>query len=159
MGKLWTIADLKTRFDKKVRAKGKQVCPVCEHKAEILPRSISGSMARVLITWAKDHGTEWVHVKRMLRRLGMDTEAEGGSFAKLHHWGLIERASSCSPRGWWRVTPKGLRYARGEVKVWRTAMTLNIGDKLIGFVREDGKADIREALGKKFDLDELLKGR
>lgn len=158
MGKLWTIAELKARFDKKVRANGKQVCPVCSHKAEILPRSISGkSMARVLVLWSQEWGSEWAHVKRALIAIGLKTEAEGGSFAKLHHWGLIERDND--RRGWWRVTPKGLRYARGEIKIWRTAMTLNIGDKLIGFVREDGKGDIREALGKKFDLDQLLKGR
>lgn len=157
MGKLWTIAELKARFDKKVRAKGKQVCPVCAHKAEILPRSVSGSMARVLVLWAREWGGRWVHVKRALIEIGLKKEAEGGSFAKLHHWGLIERDDD--RRGYWRVTPKGIRYARGEIKISRTLLTLNVGDKRIGFVKEDGKADIREALGKKFDLGELLKGR
>lgn len=156
MARLWLIKELKEAFRHRLRKKHKQKCPVCEQQWVIYSRKISGpGMARVLVLLSRDRGSEWTHVRKFLVALGMRRVASGGSFVKFHHWGFIESKGPNS--GMWRVTEKGHRFVRGEIKAWRTALVQNPGETLLGFVKEDGRASIHEALGTKFNLEDLLK--
>ena len=45
-----------------------------------------------------------------------------GDYAKLRYWGLMEPAGKA---GWWRLTPLGRAFARGEAEVPANALTYN----------------------------------
>lgn len=79
----------------------------------------------------------------------------GGDMVKMRYWGLIEEKPNENQKtrssGYWRLTPKGWRYLKGE-SVPKFAYTF---DKK---AREVSGPDvtIRDALGTDFDYSELM---
>jgi hypothetical protein len=110
-------------------------------------------MATTLQLWAKEYGDSFVHVRKFLERRGLDSQARGGSFTKLRHWGLIE--SKGRQTGYWRITEKGFRYLNGKKKIHKTALVANQDGKVIGYLVEDGKVTIHDALNTKFDRNKI----
>lgn len=140
-GKAWLRAKLSTGAP----------CPLCTQHAQTYRRKINSGMARSLIHMYRTAGTGWVHVKV----IGAGSREEG----KLAYWGLVEEQLGTGLHGgragYWRVTHKGVAFIRKEIRVPKYARIYN--GKVVGFDHAGG-TDIIEALGTRFDYDDLLKG-
>lgn len=139
---------LRPRVDKGVE------CPCCTQFVKVYDkRQITAGMARVLIAMYHDGGDEngYVHITKF-RHI-----EKGGDTAKLRFWGLIEpmpgrRQDGSTRVGWWRVTNLGKSYVRGTTSVPKYAREFKSNvQKLHGEPRT-----IRDALGEKFNYDELM---
>lgn len=118
-------------------------------------------MARALIAIAairEREGDRWVHLRELP---SLQARAGGGDFQKLRHWGLIEGmpkatdANDTNPRsGFWRATPDGVDFVRGGV--WVPAYKLMFNADV--YEDSDEKITIVEAIGTRFDYDEIMSG-
>jgi hypothetical protein len=89
-------------------------------------------------------GTDWVNVT-------FEISSRSREEGKLHWWGLAE---SHEVRGLHRLTPHGALFVRNGLYVPRWALVYN--DRLLG-LDDSEMVDIRQALGDKFDYDELMR--
>lgn len=108
-------------------------------------------MARALIIMYQRNGTEWFHLPSAI--------GYGGDAAKLRYWGLIEESGGIREdggrAGYWRVTGDGEWWALGRTKLAKYALVYN--GRLLGFDAEE-QVVIADALGTKFDYNELMNG-
>lgn len=118
-------------------------CPCCSQRAQVYRRPINTASALFLVHAARDHGTAPFHLPTAYPARG-DT-------AKVRYWGLTEPADG---DGWWRLTDRGVQFARGHLKVPRYALVYD--SRCLGF--EGDPVDVRACLGAKFDLAALLDG-
>lgn len=123
-------------------------CPACERITKEYHRKINAEQARsLIIVVRKVNVGEIFHLRDVLRH----GATSGGSkhAAALRWWGLLEPVAD--ERGWWMVTEKGRLFARGVVRVREYVWEFD-GEPL----EFDGEwVSIREALGNKFDFDQL----
>lgn len=127
-------------------------CPLCRRHVQVYKRQVNAGMARSLITIYR-RGLEqeggWVH-------LPTQVPARSREEGKLAYWGLLEEATEPRPdggrAGWWRVTDKGSDFIHGLITIERYAYVYN--DRVMR--REGDPRTIQQALGKRFDLRELM---
>lgn len=127
-------------------------CPCCDQMVKIYRRAFTAQMARELILLVRAYRREprYYHVRDDLN------VRNGGEFAQMEHWGLIESAvnldSTKRRSGLWKPTTTGCMFVDGQVRV--------IGHGFFydgGLVRWDDDAiDIIEALRSKFNYAELM---
>lgn len=133
-------------------------CPTCERLMKRYDRKLSSAMARNLIRvyWLhkKSPGRAYFHVKEF------DKEGARGEFGVLAMWGLVEEAprdqtGAKKSVGYWRLTPDGVAFVRGETTVPQYVMT-KWASTLLGFCGPS--VGIRECLEatNKFRYDELM---
>jgi hypothetical protein len=122
-------------------------CWMCGRRVHADGRKLDSIMARHLVRLYKRDRVrpdEFVDYRRLMER------GRVGECASLRYWGLAE-PDALRP-GWWRITELGRAFVRGEVtvprKVWVYMRTVRH--------RSKNQTTIREALGDKFDLDEML---
>lgn len=121
-------------------------CVLCEQYARVYRRKLNSGMAQALVMMYRAAGLDWCYRPDVLRDL--KTSAHDNTL--LHYWGLWERGDEV---GWWRVTTLGEEFIRDEIEVPRFAVIYNSE-----LLRLDGPwIDIHQALGDKFDLDELMR--
>lgn len=142
-GKLWLRQQLK---------KGAH-CPLCGQRAQMYHRKINSGMARSLIHMyriAGPHPDRWIHVSQ----IGAKSREEG----KLVHWGLLEEQKAVGLHGgragYWRLTQKGLDFVQGKTTVHSHVFIYD--GRFYGF--DGSQVTIKDALGAKFDYNELLNG-
>lgn len=125
-------------------------CPCCGQNAKLYKRKINSGMARSLIHIYRIGGKGWVHV----RAIGAQSREEG----KLAYWGLLEEQTGVGLHGgragYWRVTDLGEAFLKHGLLVPKYAKVYD--GKVRGFEGDD--VGIREALGTKFNYDDLMKG-
>jgi hypothetical protein len=98
---------------------------------------------------------EWFYLPGTLKgRLNF-----GGDATKSVYWKLIEedngtRDDGSSRSGWWRVTDRGRDFVRNLIGIPKYARIYD--GHLLGFEGEDVR--ITDALGTKFDYNELMQG-
>lgn len=151
---------LRNRIDKGAK------CPCCTQLAKIYRRKLSSSMAYVLMIMVREYrlnGGAWMHVPSMLNRKGLKPHVAAsvrGDWAKLVYWGLIEEEpkpdddTTRRTSGSWRPTGAGIAFCNNAQTVPRYAYVF------------DGRAlrmseeltDIKQALGDRFDYEELMLG-
>lgn len=129
-------------------------CPCCDQMAKVYARTLYAGLAVDLIKawrYVRDGDPfQWFHMPTAISH-------RAGDAAKAAHWGLIEpmpdvRREDGGKAGWWRFTPVGIGWVKGTSSVPRYALIYN---KVLQ--RVDGPPwSIRDALGKEFDLRELL---
>jgi hypothetical protein len=129
-------------------------CPCCTQFAKVYKRKLNASMARDLIV-INGLTHDFVHCASNLRR------SAGREWAKLVHWGLLEEKSGESSvgsphAGYFRITKLGIRFVYDKVKVSKYVFLYD-GRKL-GHQPTTDLISIRDALGDKFDYNELMKG-
>lgn len=94
-------------------------CPCCGGVSKVYARGIHAAMVRGLIKVASSSS-------------GLPPSAfsreEGGDFAKLTHWGLIEQTKET---GAWAITNKGRRWLSGEITI--PHKVLLYGSEVLGF--------------------------
>jgi hypothetical protein len=134
-------------------------CLCCGQMCKNYTRPLNAPMARSLIwlvRYSQAKADKWV-----------DLAAEAPAFvhksrelAKLKKWGLIEEKPSESKRGArtsgiWRPTERGIKYARGEIAL--SSHVVLYDNHVLEFSKKP--TTIRKSLGKRFDFDELWRGR
>jgi hypothetical protein len=141
-----------------LRAGGSGDCPTCDRYASIYKRGLNKSMAYGLVAFSRQFQVgEWVDVPEWKAGVGL---WQSNDAAQLRHWGLLESQASVVKRsnmaedspdhstvGIWRLTPKGLEFARGELSVPRFVVLYN--QKSLGLVGEEIYID--EVQGFSFD--------
>ena len=147
-----TVAEARDRIMTVAYDKGGP-CPCCDQFVKVYPRLIHVGMARQLIAaWraVRDGDPfQWWHMPTVV--------GHGGDLAKARYWRLLEEQPDVlredgGKAGWWRFTELGARWVQGQAAVPRTAYVYN--GTLLSL---EGEArTIRDALGKHFDLRELL---
>lgn len=133
------------------------VCPCCDQYARVYQRQIYRRMALWLIWAVKENEREprWLGVEECPRA------ARGGDTAKLRYWGLIiEQDHDPADRykrtsGLWKPTESGRQFAYDRIRVPKYCAVYN-GEPL-DFSSET--ASIRDALGREFNYDELMRGQ
>ena len=131
-------------------------CPCCHQRVELYPRRIYATSAIGIINLyhltQEQPDVEYFHIKVIERH----RKSGGGDFAKLATWGLVEEQFNDDTKkrtsGYWRITPKGESYVRGELRIPKIARIYN--KRLFRF--EGEQVGIRDALGKNFDYAELM---
>jgi hypothetical protein len=137
---------LRTNWDEGVK------CPCCIQKVKRYKRKLTSGMASGLISLYKqaDHRTDrHIHISKL-------GHLNGGEFAQLNRWGLIEDLYNDSDdkrtSGKWRITDRGVSFVRGLEMVASHVYTYN--GETLGF--EQAKIDIHSALGSKFNYKEIM---
>lgn len=142
-GKDWLLA--------RVRNPGGTNCPLCGQHAQLYRRKINAGMAHSLIRMYRINGTGWVHVPTSV---GAKSREEG----KLAYWRLVEEQAGKGIHGgragYWRVTEFGEQFLRNQAQVPTYALVYN--GRVMG--HEGAMVSIRDALGTKFNYDDLMAG-
>lgn len=123
-------------------------CPCCTQFAKVYKRKIHRAMARDLILMWRYAGRNWFRLPDV---------APNGDNAKFQHWGLIEpgsgvREDGSDRTGWWRFTDAGEYWVLGWTTVPKFARLYD--GRSLGLIGD--RVSIRDALGDKFDYDELM---
>lgn len=126
-------------------------CPCCTQFAKVYKRQIHATMARDLIRFYRAAGVgEWLHLPSLT--------GWGGDFGKLRYWGLteeeIERRPDGGRAGFWLVTGIGESWVKGQIRISKYA---HIYDGRCLRLSGEG-VTIYDALGSKFNYDELMHG-
>lgn len=143
-------------------------CPLCEQRAQLYVRKLSGTMIAVLVSWYRHNReqgdtNDWLHVTSWLATTNLSPSIKGGGdWAKMKYWGFIEPQPNTdkekSSNGFWRITPQGVEFILGLVKVQSYFLVFN--DQPFAPVGDDvPMVGVHEALGVKFSFDELVNGR
>lgn len=103
-----TVLQVRRAVAKRLQSGGSVRCPVCRRNAQWRFGGISSSMARTLLK-AYAAGP-----KKRFQCRQIDARDHNGDYAKLRFWGLIRTAGE---KGWWRLTPLGRAFVRGDAEV------------------------------------------
>jgi hypothetical protein len=127
-------------------------CPLCKQTVKVYRRKVNAGMARSLITMYRVGGLDWVHLPT---QIGSRSREEG----KLAYWGLVEEERTLRPdggrAGYWRVTPAGELFVRGKMTIPKYARVYD--GRVLSLITTE-QVTIREALGDKFNYDDLMRG-
>lgn len=159
MDKLYTLEEAK-QYLRENFEKGAD-CPCCLQFVKLYKRRLNAGACRALILMyrierASEDFNEWIHVQQeFASRFGLN--ANSMDYSQAQWWGLIEsKPNEDDPTkkdsGFWRLTDLGRSFVRGTWTVYSHARLYN--NKCLGFVGT--KQDIKQALGKKFDYEELM---
>lgn len=144
-------------FIDSIRQSGKSKrCPCCNRLVKVYPRKLNSNMARFLILLVREY-KKYPRYYKTRELYPKDNKAcSDGSY--LVHWGLVDKADrsnqAMAPAGTYRPTEKGLRFAHGLERVPSHAHVIP-PNTLVGW--SDKTTDIKQALGKKFNYDELMR--
>lgn len=145
--KTTTLLEARRIVKRRIEAKKTTKCPVCSRKVGPVKRPLSATMAAQLIVLYRHdkHG-----VVKFADVLGKSTVGLGGDYAKLVHWGLIERVRPAH----FRMTKKGRLFARGRIKIPKYALLYN--RNFYGLIGEE--VTIIDCMNSgKFDYEKLMK--
>ena len=133
-------------------------CPTCGQFVKIYRWKLNTSTAQVMIAmWRLNEGREYVYIPRLFNTSAL--RGGTGNATKGKYWGLMEcmpgvRADGSSRVGWWRLSDDGRDFVTSTLTVEKYAYLYN--QTCLGL---DGPAwTIRDALGAKFNYDELMNG-
>ena len=135
------------------------LCPCCGQNVKLYKRKLNSGMAATLIRMYQGNGKEYVNVKQFLKLRGLQNNHD---WTLLHHWGLIEpkptllesakEIANKKTSGIWRVTSNGIAFINNQSIVPKTRSFYN--KKCV--MRSTETTSIKEALGNKFDYEELM---
>jgi len=149
--RLEVIADLRAEVARRLQPhRPGKPCRICDQRIHLQLRKLHSGMAYAavrLYLHDQEQPGEFMDYR--------DHKARGESrnHPYLRYWRMIERDPE--RRGWWRIRRRGRLWVEERISVPRAMWYYN--RECYGFVEE--RIDIREALGDKFNLDELLAGR
>ena len=130
------------------------ICQNCGSYVKRYRRSFNGNMALALLLLCKFNIRKFVKVEDFLIKNG---QKRCGDFSYLTHYGFLEkqignREDGSGRNGYYRITDAGIDFAMGRSTA--AAKFIMLHGKCQGF--EGDQINIRQALGKKFDYDELM---
>jgi hypothetical protein len=126
-------------------------CPCCKQDVKVYKRQLNRTMAKALIR-LHFFDEEWVHVPSVIGFSRM-----GGDFAKMGWFGLVEEKDAVKEdgnphAGYWRIKELGRDFVREAAKVPAHIFIYN--NRILK--KSEEQIGIRQALGKKFNYDELM---
>lgn len=152
-----TIAEAKTHlranFEKGVE------CPCCGQHVKMYKRKLNSGMALFLMGLYKltcKSMPMFYSNKQIMEKMNINTSSLDYSVMK--HFDLIApRVSELGKKdsGYWMITAKGVRFAAGHDSINKHVFLYN--NKRQGF--SDETITIKEALGSKFDYEELMNNK
>lgn len=159
-----TVNEARGAWDLTIRGKG-GYCPCCDKWGKVYRLGISHAMMKALLWMASNHAENWIDMPKQAPRDLIQTY----TFASLKWWRLIERLhiekevkvedgklvyadSDTKSSGIWRVTPIGMRFAKGEIQVPQYVYLYN--DTLKDVSTET--VSIKDCVGKKFSYSEIM---
>lgn len=128
-------------------------CPCCGHKSKVWEKPLIGTavadLIRLVRFWEKN-GVP-AHISEFT--------TQRSNFYTLSYWGLIMKGevevdNKKRSSGYWVPTIKGGDFVEGKITIPSIAATYN--NKLVEF--RGRQIGVKEALGKKFNYEELMKG-
>lgn len=129
------------------------ICPCCRQLAKVYRWSLYSTAAHALLLFYRlGAATEYVHSSR-LKEHGHKGQ---GDASRLRLWGLVERderrREDGGRSGYWRLTDKGLAFAKAETAIPKYVYVYD------GRLLKSGgdPVTIRDVLGKNFDYDEIM---
>ena len=136
-------------------------CPCCDQVAKVYRRKLNRAMAYSLICLYRLSQDlpqdEWMDVPALLTKHRLVAVLRSREYQKLCYWGLLEskgdKRADGGKAGMYRLTSEGKRFVSGTTAVPRHVVLYN------GVVIEIDYSQlitIREALGDKFNYDELM---
>jgi hypothetical protein len=129
-------------------------CPCCTQFAKVYRRKIGSRQAWALITFYRRRALDWGYAPEVLPA----TASSQSDFSKLRYWGLIESSNEQrddgGPAGWWRVTSLGEQWVHVACAVPMYARVYD--NRCLGLVGDP--VTIRDALGTRFNYDDLMRG-
>lgn len=138
------------------------VCPCCDQLARLRRYKLDSGIAYALTQFyvlGGPHHRDWVHYADVTRIAGNTMK-----FSLAKFWGLLERsgekmltgqrspAGRKNSRGEWRLPDMGCAFVEGKITVPASILVYN--DTCYGM--SDEQVTIHQALGDKFDYDELM---
>ena len=132
-------------------------CPTCNKHVQVYTRKLNSNMARALLLMyreARKNNNEWCRVGHLI--VGEHTWPSG--YPKLVWWGSAEKhpgkSDDGNSNGMYRLTKKGALFAKNKTKVSSHAVEyMSVVEEFVG-----DEINIIDALGKKFDYNELMQG-
>jgi hypothetical protein len=129
-------------------------CPCCHQFSKVYRRAINNTQARALVVIYRTVGDGWGHLPDLRMALAPHHSNEE---PKLRYWGLLEEELTVRPdggrAGWWRVTALGEQWVSEDVSIPKYVHIYD-GERIGQPFGEP--TTIRDALGTKFNLDELM---
>jgi hypothetical protein len=156
-GGFWvdTLKEGKERFFQEVERSKGGFCPCCGRFGKVYKRKLNRPMANGLIWLFKmflANGEKFVSIGDAAPR---HVVRNGGSLASNRWWGFVEERLNPKKQrtsGYWKITPKGREFIRGEITVPSHCVLFN--NSIQSFSGE--LIDISYALGEPFDYKELM---
>lgn len=147
-----TLEEARSMWSSVIKGDGGH-CPCCDRWGKIYPRTFNSTMARSLIwlaTWNRDGG--WCDVPNTAPKAIVRTN----QLPTTRWWGLSERQPSGDSNkknsGWWRVTERGNRFARGMITIPKKVFTYN--GEVLYF--DSSLIHIRDAFDTSFDYERVM---
>ena len=152
-----TLAEARAWLRARVR-EGEE-CPCCKRLAKVYKRKLNSGMAYLLVILFRLRGFQPTHINDFIGEQKLSASMVGGVL--LHQWGLLDDVPEEGPQekyksGIYRVTSLGAQFVKGQVRVRKYICLYN--NQRIRSYEEDvlETVSIQEALGDKFDYQELL---
>ncbi len=131
-------------------------CPLCGRHAQVYDRRLRGTLVADLTTLYKldkRHPGKWFHASDFVSWAGRD-------YNIMRWWELIESSEESAlpttqSKGLWRITLAGKAFVEGNMVV--ASNRLDLFGECIGVSPKSKLINIREALGTKFNLEELMR--
>lgn len=133
-------------------------CPVCDNSVRLYKRKLNSGMALFLLGLYKltrDKEAVYFSNKDIMENMNINTSSL--DYSVLRHFDLISPRISVVEKkdsGYWLLSLKGAQFVTGHLTSPKHVFLYN--NKRQGF--SDETITIKEALGSKFDFDELMKG-
>lgn len=145
----YTLDEARAWLREQLQDKG-AICPCCSQMAKVYKRKLNANMAHSLLIGYQAAKLGWFHAPSVVK--------DRGEMAKLRYWGLVEEEQALrldgGRAGFWRLTHKGELFALGLL--WVPAHALIYDGRLLRLDESNGKVNIHEALGIKFNYSELM---
>jgi len=129
------------------------VCPCCTQYVKLYMYKLYDTSARALILLSK-MGDGFHHIKDYAE--ASTNRPRAAHFAELRFWDFIEKsdekAEGKKASGYWAITNEGRAFVQGMVDARHKVLIFN--NHFYGFVGR--KVSIHEALGAKFDYEDLM---
>lgn len=131
-------------------------CDVCRQRVQMYKYTINGTAVADLINLYNLTGGK----TKDFRHVNEFSNLASRSFTKLKHWGLIEDSvnedTAKRTSGMWAMTDKGRAFVLGQIMIPDRVILFN---KQAYNPQEKNEITVEEALGKKFNYQELISGK
>lgn len=154
-----TLAQARAQFYENLR--DGTTCPCCDRYAKMYKRNLNSAMAATLIgmykAWMRDPGS-WIHMISV-HNFGLPSR----DYGTLEHWGLTEakgetRKDGNPESGFHRITEKGRDFVEGKTLLRKYVFLYNNTRFDVNDESSFEEIGIKQALGTKFDYDQLMTG-
>ena len=141
-------------------------CPCCNRHTQMYSRKITSSMAYGLIIIHKyrertedEYKDYYTNIESLFNATKNIPASIRGDIPKLRFWNLIEpqteSAGDGNPNsGFYRITTAGIDFVNRKSTVESKILVYN--NQMYGFAKDSKKINIVEALGSKFNYNELM---